>query len=66
MTKFCKKCKCIKDITEFNKNKGSKDGLAFYCKLCASIIGKKHFNKRKFNRLAKYSSVFTANISTGY
>lgn len=32
--KFCKKCQCEKDETEFHKNIRSKDGLHSICKIC--------------------------------
>ena len=32
--KLCSKCKCYKSTTEFNKDKGKKDGLNYYCKSC--------------------------------
>ena len=34
MYKKCPKCKQIKDIKEFYKNKSKKDGLQSYCKKC--------------------------------
>ena len=32
--KYCNKCKEVKDLSEFHKNKSMKDGLNFYCKSC--------------------------------
>lgn len=32
--KFCKSCKTLKSISEFHKNKITKDGHQFYCKDC--------------------------------
>lgn len=34
MTKLCTKCKEIKELTEFSKNKGRPDGHNGICKLC--------------------------------
>ena len=34
MSKKCSKCKGIKEIREFGKNKSSKDGLSCWCKRC--------------------------------
>jgi hypothetical protein len=50
-TKVCSKCGEIKPITEFTKNKNSKDGLKCMCKSCAVILGRKyrkdHADKKK-------------------
>ncbi len=34
----CTKCKVSKPITAFNKDKGGKDGLTYYCRECQSEI----------------------------
>ena len=39
-TKICTKCNCEKELTEFGKNKDSKDGLQYYCKQCRNSIAK--------------------------
>ena len=39
-TKICTKCNCEKEITEFGKNKYSKDSLQHYCKQCRNSIEK--------------------------
>jgi hypothetical protein len=36
-TKKCTKCNVEKKLTEFNKNKAAKDGLAYKCRECAHI-----------------------------
>lgn len=36
--KKCSKCKEQKDISQFTKDKGTKDGLLCYCKSCTKII----------------------------
>jgi len=36
-TKVCTKCNVEKALTEFNKNKAAKDGLAYKCRECAHI-----------------------------
>jgi hypothetical protein len=36
-TKVCTKCGVEKALTEFNKNKAAKDGLAYKCRECAHI-----------------------------
>jgi len=45
MDKVCAKCKVGKPRTEFNKCSGAKDGLNWYCKLCAQAASR--INKRK-------------------
>lgn len=35
--KKCNKCEIDKELSEFDKNKKHKDGLAYYCKACAAI-----------------------------
>jgi len=32
--KICSKCKCVKELTLFTKNKKSKNGYGSWCKLC--------------------------------
>lgn len=46
-SKVCTKCGIEKPLTEFYKNKQSKDGYRFYCKACNSIQGKISYGKRK-------------------
>jgi len=38
--KKCNRCELVKDESEFNKNKRSKDGLHFVCKTCKHEIDK--------------------------
>lgn len=33
--KMCTKCKTVKPVTEFYKNRNSKDGYAWNCKQCS-------------------------------
>ena len=49
-TKKCSHCKKDKDIDQFHKCKGSKDGKQDYCKSCKSEHGKTHQN-RNTNRM---------------
>ena len=39
--KTCNKCKIPKELTEFHKNKASKDGYRYSCKDCKAKIAKK-------------------------
>lgn len=44
--KKCTKCKEIKPITEFSKNKGAPDGLQYHCKECQSKASMKLYRKK--------------------
>jgi len=46
-TKFCKKCKKEKDISEFSKYKRAKDGLYYQCKECNKEYSKEYYEKNK-------------------
>lgn len=47
--KICKKCEFEKPLTDFSKNKKSKDGYFTYCKLCKKELDTDYYlkNKRK-------------------
>lgn len=51
--KQCTKCKETKPLTEFNKNKKTKDGLQFRCKLCRNEYYRKYNleNKQKIKQI---------------
>lgn len=40
-TKICTKCRSEKDITCFNKNRSTKDGLNYWCKPCNVVAAAK-------------------------
>lgn len=40
--KICNKCKAEKPLTEFHKDKSSKDGFQARCKICQAEIGRKY------------------------
>ena len=42
--KICSYCKIEKDIKEFGKHRGMKDGLRIYCKNCVNLISRLHTN----------------------
>lgn len=44
-TKTCSSCKQCKDVTEFGKNKQTKDGLKYICRVCERLSKKKHYDK---------------------
>ena len=45
MEKECSKCKSITDLTDFHKNKNSKDGHSSICKTCANKSAKEYAAK---------------------
>lgn len=48
--KRCKKCGELKAVSEFYKDKKSKDGLRSHCKPCHYVYYKKDYSKaREFN-----------------
>ena len=49
MEKQCTKCKEIKNISEFYKNKNTKDGFSYVCKICS----KNSLNNWKVNNKEK-------------
>ena len=51
-TKTCNKCKKDKELTEFNKHKGCKDGIRSRCKACCSAYNKKWQGENREARLA--------------
>lgn len=46
-TKQCSKCKEVKPVTEFSKDKSNKDGLHSYCKSCVSQYQKEWYKNNK-------------------
>ena len=40
--KTCKTCGENKDLSEFNKRKGTSDGLYYYCRCCSRLKAKQH------------------------
>jgi len=59
MTKICKSCGITKSLNEFNKQKGSRDGLSYKCKSCIKIFNDTYYqsnriqiieNKKKYQR----------------
>lgn len=44
--KECRKCKEMKEHSEFSKDKSNKYGLGYWCKLCAAANSRKHHSRR--------------------
>ncbi len=53
MIKNCSACQTKKELSEFNKNKSKKDGLASNCRECAARISRKYYseNQEKHKKL---------------
>lgn len=51
MKKICSTCKEEKELSEFNKNKGKKDGLSTVCRECGKEHCKDYYNKNKEHHL---------------
>lgn len=51
--KVCSKCRTIKPVSEFFKNKNTKDGLQAWCGKCMNKYYKNYYQKNK-ERLRKY------------
>jgi hypothetical protein len=45
--KYCNKCQCFKDYSEFNKDRLELDGLNFYCRECRKTNSKQFYQKNK-------------------
>jgi hypothetical protein len=58
-TKVCKKCGVEKDLSEYNKDKYSKDGLRYRCRTCTRDEYKDFYYKnldKEINRQIKYQN----------
>jgi phosphoenolpyruvate carboxylase len=49
--KYCGTCKNEKQLSEFNKNKGKKDGLNTICRECSKVKAKEFYNTHKEQHL---------------
>lgn len=52
--KVCSCCRESKDDAEFCKNKGQKDGLSCYCRVCTNLKYQSRYKKEKSLRHEKY------------
>jgi hypothetical protein len=51
--KICKKCTTSKEFSEFNKNKTTKDGFAYYCRSCSGTCSSTYYQKNRDKILEK-------------
>jgi hypothetical protein len=69
MVKICPKCTIEKSVNEFYKNRTSKDGYTFYCKMCDSTYAntskskerRKQYKKDNIHKLYAYNAERRAN-----
>ncbi len=47
MRKKCSSCRKNKLLSEFNKRKGTSDGLQYACKVCTRAFFKKHYDENR-------------------
>jgi 5-methylcytosine-specific restriction endonuclease McrA len=45
--KQCTRCKEYKELSEFFKDRSSRDGLYYFCRICNSLNTKKHYKNNK-------------------
>ena len=55
-TKKCCKCKTVKDLVQFNKNKSKKDGFSNYCKACKKLYEQVYYETHKQINFARAKS----------
>ena len=67
-TKKCNKCKCVKNLDNFYRNKSRKDGHDTWCKECSNEYSKKYYNKnsdkikrriKQWNEKIKTNSIYS-------
>lgn len=46
-TKICFKCKTKKPLSDFNKDKGRRDGRGPYCRICHNKVQRKNYQENK-------------------
>jgi 5-methylcytosine-specific restriction endonuclease McrA len=61
MTKVCVKCKILKDLSEFNKQKSSSDGLQGSCRACFSEYNRVRYSEKKEHILSTVTKYRLAN-----
>ena len=47
MTKECPRCRTVKDVVEFGRNKTRPDGFSFYCKPCARMMANEFYRRKR-------------------
>lgn len=57
--KKCTKCKCSKELKNFNKNSKSLDGVGSWCKSCIKENNKKQWKENKLSGRSKHHALKT-------
>jgi hypothetical protein len=60
-TKICSSCFIEKNIEEFNKNKNTKDGLQFNCRLCCKKYKTSYYSENKEKILKRHKKYYKNN-----
>jgi hypothetical protein len=60
--KICKKCLLTKDLNEFNKRFGTKDGLGYECRECSKQRGKEYYDNNQ-KKIKEYQKDYYQNNS---
>lgn len=58
--KTCSKCRQVKELSEFFKNKAAKDGLHNQCRVCAGEANRRSYAKHKETLTAKQRAKYAA------
>lgn len=56
-TKVCSKCQEEKKLSNFTKDKTTKDGLNFYCKECKAEISKAYISSGKYKKITRKNNL---------
>lgn len=59
--KVCSCCQQEKDTSEFHKDKTSKDGLAYHCKVCAIQRSRQNYQDNKKRKAENHKVYYTEN-----
>jgi len=62
MEKRCHHCDTKKDVSEFNKNKATYDGLETYCRLCSKEIRRSVEFKNRASKRSKWAGSMMRHI----
>ena len=60
-TKVCNKCRTIKQLTEFYKDKAKHDGYHSQCKICTNIRRREYYNENKNDILKNRQEYYKTN-----
>jgi hypothetical protein len=61
-TKVCSKCRVEKGLESFTKKTGTKDGLEFQCRGCASVISKARYKANPEKEKERHALRYVSNL----